>query len=107
MTVIKTYVEYVALQFILAIVQILPIEMCAKLCHALAWLLTDVLKFRSQIIDDNIRGVFPELPNEQRRSMAREMWYHLALMAAKSRKRRERFTIQIGEIVFSFGTKSK
>ncbi len=83
MKVIKTYVEFFALQIVLAIVQVLPITTCAKICRGLAWLLADVLKFRSKVIHENIRGVFPDLSSDQRHKMARQMWYHLTLMACE------------------------
>ncbi len=80
---IKTYLEYLLLQLVLAIVQVLPIETCARLCRGLAWLVADVIKFRHKVIDENILGVYPEMPADERRQMARQMWYHLCMMGCE------------------------
>ena len=80
---LKTYLEYLALQLILAIIQVLPISMCASLCRGIAWLFCDVFKFRRKVIDENIAAVYPDLSPEQRTDMSREMWYHLTLMACE------------------------
>lgn len=80
---IKILIEYIALQLVLSLVQVLPIEGCARLCRFLAWLAADVLKFREKVIHENISGVFPDKSHEERKRMAREMWYHLFLMGCE------------------------
>lgn len=80
---LRTLAEYLALQLILSIVQVLPIETCARFCRGLAWLANDVLKFRRKVIDGNILGVFPVMPLAERREMSRKMWYHLFLMGCE------------------------
>ena len=80
---LRTYAEYLILQLVLSLVQIFPIEMCAKFCRGMAWLITHKIKFREKIIDDNILGVYPEMPLDRRREMAQEMWYHLFLMGCE------------------------
>lgn len=79
----KALIEYLALQLVLAMVQILPMSACARLCRGLAWLVADVIRFRHKVIDANILGVFPDMPEHQRREMARKMWYHLCLMGCE------------------------
>ena len=80
---LKIYIEYFALQFVLAAIQILPISMCASVCRWLAWLVCDVLKFRHKVIDENIAAVYPDLSAAERTDMSRKMWYHLTLMACE------------------------
>jgi KDO2-lipid IV(A) lauroyltransferase len=79
----KKIVEYLAFQVVLSIVQIMPIEMCAKVCRGLAWLVSDVLGFRKKIIYANLRGVYPDLSEQRCREMSRSMWYHLCLMGCE------------------------
>ena len=79
----KKIAEYLVFQIVLSIIQIMPIEMCAKLCRGLAWLIADVLKFRRKVIDENLRGVYPDISEEKAREMTREMWYHLCLMGCE------------------------
>ena len=80
---LRTFAEYLALQLILSLVQVLPIETCARFCRGLAWLANDVFKFRRKVIDENILGVFPEMPILERQEMSRRMWYHLFLMGCE------------------------
>jgi KDO2-lipid IV(A) lauroyltransferase len=80
---LKSLAEYLALQLILSCVQVLPIETCARVCRGLAWLVSDVIKFRRKIIDENILGVYPNMPPEKRNEMSRKMWYHLFLMGCE------------------------
>ncbi len=75
--------EYIILQIVLSIVQVLPITGCAQLCRWLAWLFSDVIKFRQRVIDENILGVFPDMAEPERREMTRQMWYHLCLMGCE------------------------
>jgi KDO2-lipid IV(A) lauroyltransferase len=79
----KKYLEYIAFQVLLSLVQVFPIEYCAKFCRWLSWLVTDVIKFRDQVIDENILGVFPEASTQRRHELKREMWYHLFLMGCE------------------------
>ena len=80
---LKTYVEYLLLQLVLSLVQVLPIETCARLCRGLAWLVNDVIGFRRRVIDENLLGVYPDMPEDERRAISSQMWYHLCLMACE------------------------
>ncbi len=79
----KKIAEYLAFQFVLSLVQIMPIEMCANVCRGVAWLVSDVLGFRRKIIEANLRGVYPDLSDDRCREMSRSMWYHLCLMGCE------------------------
>ena len=57
----RKFAEYLILQLVLSIVQVLPINACAQLCRWIAWLFADVIKFREKVIDENILGVFPDM----------------------------------------------
>lgn len=80
---LKSLAEYLALQLVLSCVQILPIDVCARICRRAAWLISDVIKFRRKVIDENILGVYPDMVPEERNRMSREMWYHLLLMGCE------------------------
>lgn len=80
---LKSFAEYLALQLVLSCVQVLPIDMCARCCRGVAWLVSDVIKFRRKIIDENILGVYPDMAPEKRNEMSRQMWYHLLLMGCE------------------------
>ena len=80
---LKKRLEVLLMQVILCVIQVLSIEACARVCRWLAWLVTDVVKFRKKIIRENILGVYPDATEERIHQMATEMWYHLFLMTCE------------------------
>lgn len=79
----KKLAELLALKLVICLVQVLPIETCAKMCRGLAWLVSDVIGFRRKVIDGNLRGVYPDITDDRCREMSRKMWYHLFLMGCE------------------------
>ncbi len=79
----KKLAELLVLKIVICMLQILPMEMCARFCRGLAWLLADVIKFRRRVIEENLRGVYPDITPRKIREMTREMWYHLCLMGCE------------------------
>lgn len=77
------YPIYLVVRLALCIVQALPVEMCARLAKTAAWLLTDVLRLRRAIIEENLIGAFPQMTEPERRALERRMWEHLALLVAE------------------------
>ena len=80
---IRSFAEFLILQLVLSVVQVLPIDFCARCCRWLAWFVTDVVKFRRKVIDGNILGVYPDMPENERQALTRKMWYHLFLMGCE------------------------
>ena len=74
---LKKRLEVLLMQVILCVIQVLSIEACARVCRWLAWLVTDVVKFRKKIIRENILGVYPDATEERIHQMATEMWLSL------------------------------
>lgn len=79
----KKLAELLVLKIVICTLQILPMEMCARFCRGLAWLLADVIKFRVRVIEENLQGVYPDITPNKVREMTREMWYHLCLMGCE------------------------
>lgn len=79
----KNLAALLALKIVICVLQIMPIEMCAQACRGLAWLFTDVVKFRKKVITENLRGVYPEITDDQIHNMTQRMWYHLCLMGCE------------------------
>jgi Kdo2-lipid IVA lauroyltransferase/acyltransferase len=77
------FAAYIAVRIFVCLLQALTIEACHRLASGLAWLATDVLRFREDVIDDNLRHAYPEMMPQARREMARQMWEHLFLMLAE------------------------
>ena len=77
---LRQLVEYGLICCVISIAQIMPVETCAQFARQLAWIFNDVLKFRSKVVDENIRHVYDQISVSERRDMAREMWFHLIMM---------------------------
>ena len=74
------YLVYVVIRLLVCVVEILPLDTCARLARWLAWLVGGVLKVRQDVVDENLRHAFPEMSAEQRHELALGMWEHLFLM---------------------------
>jgi KDO2-lipid IV(A) lauroyltransferase len=74
------YLVYVVVRILICIVQAIPIETGRGMTRRLAWLLSDVLRVRGQVVDDNLRHAFAELSDSQRKDLTRRMWEHLFLL---------------------------
>ena len=77
---IGDYLVYLAVRLLICIVQAMRIETGQVLAGHLAWLFSDVLRIRSQVVEENLRHAFPETTEPQRRRLARRMWEHLLLL---------------------------
>lgn len=45
--------------------------------------MSDIIRFRREIIHGNLLGVYPELSESDRDEMARNMWYHIIMMGCE------------------------
>jgi Kdo2-lipid IVA lauroyltransferase/acyltransferase len=81
--VVADFLVYVLVRILVCVVQAMRIESCAVLARWFATLANDVLAFRRQTVDENLRLAFPELSDDQRRQLSWRMWEHLFLMLAE------------------------
>ncbi|MEM9409751.1 MAG: lysophospholipid acyltransferase family protein [Planctomycetota bacterium] len=77
---LRKILEYALVRSLIGVILVLPIETCHGLAEKLAYLFCDIIKFRSKVIDENIRLVYPNFSMEQRQDMSRKMWFHLIMM---------------------------
>lgn len=77
------WLTYVVVRLFVCVVQALPLETCDRIARLLAALACDVVKIRSNVIDDNLRHAFPQLSPAERHALARRMWKHLLLMVCE------------------------
>ena len=80
---VKNVAQYLLVQIVISVIQIMPIEMCARMCRFLAWLVCDKIGFRRKVIRENVLGVYPDASEERIAHLSREMWYHLFLMTCE------------------------
>ncbi len=79
---IGDFLAYLAVRAVICIVQALPVDTCAELSRWLAKFLSDVVRLRDDVIDENLRLAFPELSADGRRDLTRRMWEHLKPLLA-------------------------
>ncbi|MEE2780692.1 MAG: lipid A biosynthesis acyltransferase, partial [Planctomycetota bacterium] len=74
------YLVYLAVRCVFCLLQTLPARECLLLAEPLIRLVTDILKVRRDVIDENLRHAFPSLSPTERRALRRQHWRHLLLM---------------------------
>ena len=81
--VVKEFSVYVLVRLIVAVIQTLPLDMGNAVCHAVARLICGPLNVRRKITDANLRSVFPDADERQRKELTFAMWHHLLLMGCE------------------------
>lgn len=71
---------YAIVRVIVAVIQVLPMDMGDHLCRSLAVVLTGPLAIRRQVIADTLANVYPTASSTQSRQLTLSMWHHLMLM---------------------------
>jgi KDO2-lipid IV(A) lauroyltransferase len=77
------YAVYLLVRIFVCVLQAVSIETCHRFARGLAWFVSDVLRVRHQIIEENLQHAFPEMSIADRRLLALQMWEHLLLMLAE------------------------
>jgi KDO2-lipid IV(A) lauroyltransferase len=74
---------YVVVRSVIALVQALPLDVCERGAGILATFFAQVIGLRRQVVEENLRTAFPEMPAAGREAITWKMWRHLFLMAAE------------------------
>ncbi len=74
------YAAYVAVRLLVCLVQALPLHRCELLARQLGWFCWEVLRFRRQVVEENLAIAFPPAGASQRAQLGLAMWQHLLLM---------------------------
>ncbi len=77
------WLAYVAVRVVICIIQAMRIETCHAIARIVAVIANDVVRLRGAVVDDNLRNVFPDLSDAERRRISRQMWEHLLLMVCE------------------------
>ena len=77
---VSDYLAYLVIRILIAILQAVSIETCRRWSQPLVWLVTDVLKIRRGVFDENLRHAFPKMTPGERKRLIRQNWEHLLLM---------------------------
>jgi KDO2-lipid IV(A) lauroyltransferase len=81
---LTNWLVYLAVRLFVCIVQSLRIETCAVLAQLISVVAVDLVRIRQNVVDDNLRHVFPSLSSQGRLELSRAMWEHLVLMACET-----------------------
>ena len=74
---------YAIVRAVVAVIQVLPLDMGDHLCRSLAVLLTGPLAIRQQVIVETLASVYPSASPAQTRQLTLSMWHHLMLMVCE------------------------
>ena len=74
---------YLVVRVFICVIQSLSLETCTYLAGALATLLTDVLRVRKSVLDDNLAHAYPNMRPDERRDLTWRMWRHLFLLLSE------------------------
>ena len=74
------YLGYSVVRGLICFAQAIGAETGQSLARFAAWIMSDVLKVRRGVVEENLRYAFPDLSDAQRRHLARRMWEHLVLL---------------------------
>jgi KDO2-lipid IV(A) lauroyltransferase len=77
------YLVYLLLRVLVSLIQALSMRTCTAGIRMLAYVLCDIVRFRSRTIDENLQIALPDATPEQRHKIARRMWRHLMLMVVE------------------------
>ena len=80
---IVDYLAYVVVRIFVCVVQATRIETGHAVARWLAWMAGDVLHIRNKVVSENLRHAFPELSQQERDSITRQMWEHLFLLVVE------------------------
>lgn len=77
---ILDYVIYLAVRSVFCLLQIVPAKEVLFLSEPVLRIISDVLRVRADVIDENLRYAFPGLSSAERVTLRRMHWRHLLLM---------------------------
>lgn len=77
------FAAYLVVRLLVALIQVLPLDMGDSLCRGFAWWASGPLRVRRQATETNLRRVFPRATAAERKRLSRAMWHHLLLMVCE------------------------
>lgn len=78
--IVADYSVYLVVRLMICVIQALPLGVCLAISRRGGWLLWEFLRFRRQVVEENLQIAFPEESAARRDKIGLEMWRHLVLM---------------------------
>ncbi|KLU05914.1 Lipid A biosynthesis lauroyl acyltransferase [Rhodopirellula islandica] len=76
-------IAYAMVRSIVALIQIMPLDMGDRFCRVIATILSGPLPVRKRVIQSTLSQIFPDLPEPQQKELTFAMWHHLMLMVCE------------------------
>jgi len=74
---------FFAFRLVICIVQSISLERCDRTCRVLARLFSTCIPVRQNLIQENLKLIFPNWTEQQTKTVQEGMWHHLLLMACE------------------------
>ena len=74
---------YCMVRLLVAMIQVMPLDMGDSMCRALAWFADRKLKIREKTTLSNLRRILPNQDDEHHERLSAAMWHHLLLMVCE------------------------
>ena len=79
----KHWLTYLMVRVLVCMIQSVPLRCCRSFSRLMATIAWSLVRFRRQLIDDNLQRAFPSMSKQQRAATALGMWTHLVLMVCE------------------------
>ncbi|MFP6601300.1 MAG: lysophospholipid acyltransferase family protein [Pirellulaceae bacterium] len=76
----KHWLTYLMVRVVVCIIQSVPLRFCREFSRVMATVAWRLVRFRRELIDENLKHAFPSMSQQQRNATAFGMWEHLVLM---------------------------
>jgi len=76
----KDWLTYLTVRVLVCIIQSVPLRCCRHFSRVMATVAWSLVRFRRELIDENLKHAFPSMSKQQRAATAFGMWAHLVLM---------------------------
>jgi KDO2-lipid IV(A) lauroyltransferase len=76
-------IAYAMVRSIVALIQIMPLDMGDRFCRVIATILSGPLPIRKKVIQSTLSQIFPDLPAATEKDLTFAMWHHLMLMVCE------------------------
>jgi len=77
------FIAYATVRIVVAVIQVLPVDMGDALCRTLARVFTGPIKIRKKLTQQNLQMVFPTAGESERQALTESMWRSLLLMGCE------------------------
>lgn len=79
----RDWIAFVCLRFVVSVIQAISLERCDRLSHLLAYVFTNWIPVRKELLEQNLSKIFPTWTAAKKYDTKFQMWHHLFLMCCE------------------------